>query len=109
MSKPYILEATESAISVFVEATHSIRCGDKTHAPGAIIEVSPGDAKKLKAAGVAVRAPVASSSSDSIEEQLPPGIDPKIWRADPRLRMSGQRPTSFVKIADFEDQYPRDR
>jgi hypothetical protein len=111
MSKPYILEPTESTIGLFIEVTHSIRYGDETHAPDAIIGVSPSDANKLIAAGVALRAPPMSSTTTSIpiEEQLPPGIDERVWRADPRLKVLGQLPSSFVKIADFEKDYPRNR
>jgi hypothetical protein len=44
-----------------------------------------------------------------IEELLPPGIDPLVWRAAPRLRIAGQKPSSFVKISDFETDDPRNR
>ncbi len=109
MPKPYTLEATESAIGIFVEATHSIRYGDETHAPGAVIVVSPRDADTLIAAGVALSPLPTSSTRVPIEEQLPDGIDGRVWRADPRLKVQGQKPSSFVKIADFEADYPRNR
>jgi hypothetical protein len=109
MTKPYHLEATESSIGIFIEATHPIRVGGITHEPGSVIDVAPRDAGKLIDAGVARRAAATGRTHIPVEEQLPNGIDPLVWRADPRLRVVGQKPTSFVKIADFEDQYPRNR
>ena len=109
MSKPYILEAIDSDFLVFVEVIHPIRTGAITHSPGAILEVSPTASAELIAAGVARRAIATGSTSVPIEEQLPSGIDPLVWRADPRLRINGQKPSSFVKIADFEESHPRNR
>ncbi len=92
---------------VSIRAIHTIVDGKTTHVPGAILEVPAEDAEKLIQAGAAMLP--TDDFTVPIEELLPPGIDPLVWRADPRLRVMGQKPSSFVKIVDFEDQYPRNR
>jgi hypothetical protein len=106
MPKPNVTEAIAPAL-VSIRAIHTIKDGRTTHTPGSIFEVPAEDAEKLIAAGAAMLP--TDDLNVPIEELLPPGIDPLVWRADPRLRVNGQKPSSFVKIADFEHQYPRNR
>jgi hypothetical protein len=106
MPKPNVTEAVAPAL-VSIRAVHTIVDGRKTHVPGSILEVPAEDAEKLIRAGAAMWP--TEDVNVPIEEMLPPGIDPLVWRADPRLRVNGQKPSSFVKIADFEEQYPRNR
>jgi hypothetical protein len=106
MPKPNVTDTTAPAL-ITIRAIHTIADGKKTHVPGSILEVPAEDAEKLIKAGAAMLP--TEGLNVPIEELLPPGIDPLVWRADPRLRVNGQKPSSFVKIADFEDQYPRNR
>jgi hypothetical protein len=107
MPKPNVTEAI-TPVLIAIRAIHTIVDGKKTHVPGSILEVSAEDAEKLIKAGAATLPPT-DGLNVPIEELLPPGIDPLVWRADPRLRVNGQKPSSFVQIADFEEQYPRNR
>jgi hypothetical protein len=110
MPKPNATEASAPAL-VSIRAIHTIVDGSgdgrKEHVPGSILEVPAEDAEKLIQAGAAMLP--TDDLNVPIEELLPPGIDPRVWRADPRLRVNGQKPSSFVQIADFEEQYPRNR
>jgi hypothetical protein len=107
MPKPNATEAIAPAALVSIRAVCTIMDGAKMRKPGSIFEVPAEDAEKLIQAGAAM---LPTDNLDvQIEELLPPGIDPLVWRADPRLRVTGQKPSSFVKIADFETDYPRNR
>jgi hypothetical protein len=108
MPKPNVPEAIAPAL-VSIRAIHTIVDGRKTHVPGSILEVPAEDAEKLIKAGAAMLPTDTDSLNVPIEELLPPGIDPLVWRADPRLRVNGHKPSSFVRISDFEIDYPRNR
>lgn len=90
---------------VTVRATCTINAGNASHKPGSLFEATRQDAKLLLKAGAVVIA--TDMRPVSIEELLPVGMDPAIWRADPRLRVNGQRPTSFVLCSDFDGEFPR--
>jgi hypothetical protein len=105
MLKLKVTETTPAIVSI--RALCTIMDGATMRTPGSIFEAPADAAAKLIEAGAAVLP--TEDLNVQIEELLPPGIDPLVWRADPRLRVAGQKPSSFVKIADFEEQYPRNR
>jgi len=104
MLKPNV-SATPAPDLITVRAVHTINDGRASRVPGTVFEVSPKDAELLLKAGAVVLA--TDVSVVPIEEMLPDGMDSKVWRADPRLIVNGQRPACFVKCADFDDAFPR--
>ena len=90
---------------VTVRAICTIKDGSTSRPPGSVFEVTQKDAEMLMKAGAVSLA--TDTPSVPIEEVLPIGMDAKIWRADPRLRINGQRPSSFVKRVDFDGDFPR--
>jgi hypothetical protein len=99
MSKTNSTDANTD-ITVFVRAISTIQDGRSVHVAGSVFEVSPNEAARLIKAGAAERN--TDKSAVPIEDELPTGMDPNIWMADPRAKTAGQRSGSFVNRAEFE-------
>ncbi len=92
---------------VTVRAVHAIKDHRVTHAPGSVFEAPRKDADRLIEIGAVV--PATDAINVPIEEILPPGMDPKLWRADPRATVNGQRPSVFVLRAEFDEYLKANR
>jgi hypothetical protein len=105
MSTKSNVSETPSPDLVTVRAICAINDGSASHKPGSVFEVPRKDAELLLKAGAVTMS--TDATSVPIEELLPAGMDSAVWRADPRLRVNGQRPSSFVKCEDFDGEFPR--
>jgi hypothetical protein len=105
-SKPPISQQQSSDL-VAVRAVHTINEGRKSHPPGSVFEAPRKDADLLMTAGVVVLA--TDPTAVPIEELLPIGMDPRLWRADPRVMINGQRSAVFVLRSEFDQHVKANR